>query len=416
MNNKYNSKHLSLADRIKIEKCIVDGFRKFKTAREINKSPATVAKEIFKNRKTRARDSFNTANNQCIYIKDCGVCNIKCSEYTENKCYRRDRFIGACNNCPEIKGCKLIKYYYSAKQSNDNYLYNLKDAREGVNLTTTELLSIVRIIKPLIEQGQSIYTILENHKEISLSVKTLYTYIEIGLFNDWGINNLSLKRKVKRKIRSKKLKKRSEPTDYSGRKYEDYLEFIKLNPNISTTEMDTVYNSHSGPFIQTFIFQNTGLMIGRLHSLKNVESMSSSFDIFQEILGSDYHKLFSLILTDRGSEFAKPRIFEINSETGELRTNIFYCDPQTPSQKPHVENNHNFVREILPNGMNWYHLNQEKVDEVFSHINSVPRKSLGGKTPYEAFSFFYGEEILNKLNIQKIQKDKVTLQPYLIKI
>lgn len=207
-----------------------------------------------------------------------------------------------------------------------------------------------------------------------------------------------------------------EPADYSGRKYEDYLDFIKLNPSIPTTEMDTVYNSHSGPFIQTFIFQNTGLMLGRLHSFKNVESMTSSLDYFQDVLDDEYSKLFSLILTDRGTEFSKPRIFEINSETGEFRTNIFYCDPQRPSQKPHVENNHNFIREILPNGMNWYHLTQEKIDLMFSHINSVPRKSLGGKTPYETFSFFYGEEILNKLNIQKIQKDKVTLQPYLIKI
>ena len=416
MNNKYTNKHLSLDDRIIIEQCIVDGSRKFETAKQIKKSPSTVAKEISKNRKTRLRYSFNSDSNQCIYLKECGVCNLKCRDYTENKCYRRDRFVGACNNCPEIKRCRLVKYFYSAKLAHNNYLYNLKDAREGVNLTSTELISIARIIKPLIEQGQSIYTILNNHKEISLSAKTLYTYIEMGLFNDWGINNLSLKRKVKRKIRSKKLKKRTEPADYSGRKYEDYLEFIKLNPSVATTEMDTVYNSHSGPFIQTFIFQNTGLMLGRLHSFKNVESMSSSLDYFQDVLDNEYSKLFSLVLTDRGTEFAKPRLFEINSETGELRTNMFYCDPQTPSQKPHVENNHNFVREILPNGMNWYHLTQEKIDLIFSHINSVPRKSLGGKTPYEAFSFFYGEEILTKLNIQKIQKDKVTLQPYLIKI
>ena len=52
---------------------------------------------------------------------------------------------------------------------------------------------------------------------------------------------------------------------------------------------------------------------------------------------------------------------------------------------------------------------------MFSHINSVPRESLGGKTPYEAFEFFYGKETLDKLNIQKIEKDMVTLQPYLLK-
>ncbi len=410
------NKHLSLEDRYSIEDGISKGLRKFQIAELIGKSPSTVAKEIKRNRKLKIRNTFNDDVIKCIHLKDCKSCSVRCKDYEEPPCFRRDRFVGACNNCPDSVKCKLNKYFYSAKTAHQNYLYTLKDAREGVNLTTTELFSIAKTIAPLIKQGQSIYTILENHKEISLSSKTLYTYIEMGLFNDWGINNLSLKRKVRRKVKSKKLKKRSEPADYTGRKYEDYLEFIQNNHTIPTTEMDTVYNSQSGPYIQTFLFENTSLMIGRLHSLKNAESMASSLDYFQELLADDYYKLFALLLTDRGTEFSKPMLFEVNSETSELRTNIFYCDAQTPSQKPHVENNHNFVREILPNGINWHNLTQADVDLMFSHINSTPRKSLGGKTPYEAFSFFYGEDILKKLNIQKIQKDKVTLQPYLIHI
>ena len=82
-------------------------------------------------------------------------------------------------------------------------------------------------------------------------------------------------------------------------------------------------------------------MIGFLHTEKTSESMASMLDDLQEILQDDYFKLFSLLLTDRGSEFEKYQLFEVNTETGEIRTNIFYCDPQTPSQKPHVENNHN---------------------------------------------------------------------------
>ena len=61
-------------------------------------------------------------------------------------------------------------------------------------------------------------------------------------------------------------------------------------------------------------------------------------------------------------------------------------------------------------------LTQDKLDLMFSHINSVPRKSLGGKTPYEAFEFFYGKEPLEKFNIQKIKEDEVTLQPYLLNL
>ena len=180
--------------------------------------------------------------------------------------------------------------------------------------------------------------------------------------------------------------------------------------------MDTVYNRQAGPFIQTFIFENTGFMIGLLKQHKTAEKMSDSLNYFQDILPYQmYQKLFGLILTDRGTEFAKQQLFEINSETGEIRTNIFYCDAQMPSQKPHVENNHKFVRDIIEKKRDIKDLTQEKLNEVFSHINSVPRKSLGGKTPYEAFEFFYGKDTLDKLNIQKIAKNKVTLQPYLLK-
>ena len=37
------------------------------------------------------------------------------------------------------------------------------------------------------------------------------------------------------------------------------------------------------------------------------------------------------------------------------------------------------------------------------------------KTPYEALTFFYGEELLKKLHVSKIEKDDVTLMPYLLK-
>jgi len=157
-------------------------------------------------------------------------------------------------------------------------------------------------------------------------------------------------------------------------------------------------------------------MIGILHSVKTSASMSKALDVLQNKLSNEeYHKIFSLLLTDRGTEFSKPIQFEVNFDTGEIRSKIFYCDAQMPSQKPHVENNHNFVREILPNGQSWIGLTQEKVDLVFSHINSNPRKSLGGKTPYEVFSFLYGENILKKLNIQKIAKDEVNTTPRLLK-
>jgi len=58
-----------------------------------------------------------------------------------------------------------------------------------------------------------------------------------------------------------------------------------------------------------------------------------------------------------------------------------------PSQKPHGENNHEFIRDIILKKKSMSNLTQDKLDLMFSHINSVPRKSLGVKTLYEAFEF-----------------------------
>lgn len=406
--------HLSLEDRKKIQEGIENELTKVQIAKNIGKDSSTVGKEIKNRRKLKPRNPFNNPIT-CTNFKQCGICKGECSEYEEIKCLRRDRKVGACNLCPDISKCRLDKYFYYAKKAHESYLYTLTDAREGINLTCKQMLEIVDIIKPLLKKGQSVYQILKNHPEIKLSPKSLYTYIESGIFQDYGINNFSLRRQVSMKKR-KKLKKRKEPVNYDGRRYKDYLKFIEENPTIPTTQMDTVYNQQDGPYIQTFIFQNTGLMIGFLHTEKTSESMASSLDILQERLESDYSKLFSLLLTDRGSEFEKYELFEVNIETGEIRGNIFYCDPQTPSQKPNVENNHNYVRNIIPNGKSIKHLKQEDVDLMFSHINSAPRKSLNGKTPYEAFEFLYGSAILKKLNVKKIEKDMVTLQPYLLKI
>ena len=80
-------------------------------------------------------------------------------------------------------------------------------------------------------------------------------------------------------------------------------------------------------------------------------------------------------------------LVHVITETCEIRSNIFYCDAQMPSQKPHVENNHEFIRDIILKKKSMSNLTQDKLDLMFSHINSVPRKSLGGKTPYEAFEF-----------------------------
>ena len=172
--------------------------------------------------------------------------------------------------------------------------------------------------------------------------------------------------------------------------------------------MGTVYNDPLGPYIQTFYFEGTGFMLGFLHQEKSSASISATLDTLKEKLGDElFRSLFSLLLTDRGSRFEKVLLFDTNACVGvdEIRLNIFCCDPMQSAQKPHVENNHNFIRDSIPNGYPLKNLTQADLDLMFSHINSTLRKSLNGKTPYEAFSLLFRSDTARRLNIAPIERD-----------
>lgn len=341
-------------------------------------------------------------------------CVQKCEIYEEPRCNRRDKSPGACNKCQDANKCHMDKYLYDAVSADQEYHRDLVDYREGINLTTKERDAIARTIAPLLKQGQSVHQLLSAHPEIDLCERTLYNYIESGVFKDFGVNNFSLKEQVNRKLFKQKYKKRKEPVNYTGRRYEDYLRFRSENPGTPTVEMDTVYNSPNGPYLQTFLFETTSFMIGFLHTQKTSESMAKSITLLQERLGNDlFSRLFPVLLTDRGSEFEKYSLFEMDAN-GSSRLCLFYCDPMQSNQKPHVENNYNYVRDIIPNSYPLDLLTQRDIELMFSHINSAPRRSLGDKTPFEVFCFLYGAEAARCFNIREIARDDVVLKPWLI--
>ena len=419
----YDNKHLTLDERKIIQAGIENRSNKVDIARTIGKDPTTVAKEIRKHRTFKPRNQFIYPS-ICIHRQECGGCKRQCPRYEEIKCNKRDRSPGACNKCPKMATCHLDKYFYYATTADKDYKFDLVDFRQGINMTTLEVKELAGILKPLLDQGQSLYQIKSSHKEIKQCIKTLYNYIEMGVFKNYGIDNFSLKEKVNRKQFNNKYKKRKEPANYENHKYKDYLKFKEENPEVPTTEMDTVLNCQSGPYIQTFYFEGSRIIIGFIHENKTSESMSKTLDNLENKLGHDlYRELFSLILTDRGVEFEKVDLFEFNQDTGEFRTNIFYCDAYRSSQKPHVENTHNYIRDIIPNEIDISNITQDDLDLMFSHINSTPRNSLKGKTPYEVFCFMMstfdnperGKEILNSLNIKEIKRDEVVLKPYLLR-
>ncbi|MDD4616467.1 MAG: IS30 family transposase [Alphaproteobacteria bacterium] len=97
-------------------------------------------------------------------------------------------------------------------------------------------------------------------------------------------------------------------------------------------------------------------------------------------LGSLPQALRQTLSQDNSTEFAKH--YCLNEKLGIL---TFFCDPRSPWQKGGVENVNGRLRRWLPLSTKIADVDQDRVNEVASRLNSTPRKCLGFKTPAEVF-------------------------------
>lgn len=423
MSSNNKNLHLTVQERIIIEKGIENGSTKAAIALTIGKDKSTVGKEIKKHRELVHKSSYKI---NCANIKNCShnhVC-VNCADFKPFTCNRRDRSPGACNGCSKYTHCRYDKYRYKADFSHKKYREDLVDSRTGINMSYEECKAMADIIVPLIKAGHSPYHIVTNHPELNISEKTLYNYIENGIFREFGLFDIDLRIKTKRKIAKKasnKYKKREDKKYLNGRTYDDFIDYTAENKNLSVVEMDTVYNNGStGPFMQTFKFLDYSFMFIVYQEEKTAKSMIEGVDLLEKILGKDlFSEEVAIIKTDRGSEFCDAEGFE-KEENKSRRTRIFYCDPMASGQKGSLENNHKEIRYICPkeNDLKDLGLNsQEKANLIVSHINSQSKEHLKGKSPLEVMEFMNPAlyQKFKDFGIEKINKDNIVLKPYLLK-
>lgn len=423
MSSNNKNLHLTVQERIIIEKGIENGSTKAAIALTIGKDKSTVGKEIKKHRELVHKSSYKI---NCTNMKNCShnhVCD-NCADFKPFTCNRRDRSPGACNGCSKYTHCRYDKYRYKADFSHKKYREDLVDSRTGINMSYEECKAMADIIVPLIKAGHSPYHIVTNHPELNISEKTLYNYIENGIFREFGLLDIDLRIKTKRKITKKasnKYKKREDKKYLNGRTYDDFINYTAENKNLSVVEMDTVYNNGStGPFMQTFKFLDYSFMFIVYQEEKTAKSMVEGVDLLEKILGEDlFSEEVAIIKTDRGSEFCDAEGFE-KEENESRRTRIFYCDPMASGQKGSLENNHKEIRYICPkeNDLKDLGLNsQEKANLIVSHINSQSKEHLKGKSPLEVMEFMNPAlyQKFKDFGIERINKDNIVLKPYLLK-
>ena len=115
--------------------------------------------------------------------------------------------------------------------------------------------------------------------------------------------------------------------------------------------MDTVIGEQGGKAFLTLHVLKTNFMFIFLIESKTEKEIEKCFKYIKKILGKELYKyLFEVVLTDNGVEFYNPLSIELDNETGEILSQLFYCHPGASYEKGSIEKNHEFIREILPQG------------------------------------------------------------------
>lgn len=348
-------RHLVMFDRRMIEDMLRDGESVGAIAGKVGVSWATVAREI---KRHRTRDTTHYQNlddkNLCQFRDSCrmtsmcrtgcnsrcsrcagAACNKVCEKYVEvPECPKLSRAPYVCNGCRSriTLTCRHRCWFYDADTANEEAAWAKVVGRQGVDCSPEELAAMVAVVKPLMRKGQSLSHIWQTHgSEFPVGARTFYRYINLGILD---ICNLELPKKVKYKPRRRR-KKDEVPFRHSleGRTYEDFQR-LDYDVQMSAVEMDCVVSAKgSDKAILTLLFRRFCFQIMVMLPAHTSECVARALDSIEMLCGRRaFMDSFSVLLTDRGSEFLDYEAIE-RSVDGGRRCSVYYCDPLQSGQK-----------------------------------------------------------------------------------
>ena len=401
--------HLSNEQRNLIEHLLNKGYSFSDIGKALNLDRTTISKEVRRNYSVKV---IKNSKQHCINQNNCGIafCNYDKQCYKGKECDKLSRPPYVCNSCTKKVGCRLTKHFYFSSLAQQLYEQRVVDSKKGYDIKEEDVDLIERVIVPLVkDKKQPINHIYENHKDILFFSKpTFYRYVRENVIS---LSNIDLPKQVSYKPRNgeKNNNKDRKVRAYSvGRTFDDFISYTTKHPNKSIVEMDTVEGIKGGKCFLTLFIRKTSLLLIFLLDKKTIEEVNKVFIYLRKTLGIElYKKIFQVILTDNGSEFLNPIVFERDLETGKKVSRVYYCDPYSSWQKSFIENSHKRIRIVLPKGTSFNNLSLQQVNYLRDNIANLYKDKIK-MTPYLKTEKVF-PDLIKCLNIKYIEPNNIDL-------
>lgn len=341
-------KHLSQNDRIKMETMLNSGHKVVEVAEYLHVHRSTIYREIKRGEYTHRNSDYTE---ETRYSSDLGQKNHDWNAQGKG----RNIKIGNDRPLAEYIEGKIIEDKYSPEAA------LAAAAESGIEFTT------------------------------SISVRTLYRYIDKEIFLKLTNKDLPVKGKRKKHNKRVRVQKRAS----AGESIENRPDEVKDREIFGHWEMDTVKGKQGVTKSCMLVLterKTRDEIIVKLPDQK-AASVVEAIDRLERKWGDMFTKVFRSITVDNGVEFSDYEGLERSVlHEGEKRTFAFYCHPYSSWERGSNENNNRLIRRHIPKGEDFDEKQDRDIEYIENWINNYPRGIFGFKTSAQLF-----EEEIRKL-------------------
>lgn len=274
------------------------------------------------------------------------------------------------------------KHEYCADRAQE--LYRTKARNKGPGLKIGNDHELVRHIESkIIKEKYSPDAVIGEIKvkgikfKTSLCTKTLYNYIDQGVFLNITNKDLPVKKDKKKgvyrkiKIAHKNLK---------GTSIEERAESVDLREEYGHWEMDCVVGKQGGNKAVLLVLserQSREEIIFKMLD-KTQKSVINILDRLEKKHGNKFTKKFKTITVDNGTEFLDFKSMERSvKKDGKQRVKIYYAHPYSSWERGTNENSNKLIRRFIPKGTDIGEISIKQIKFIEKWMNAYPRKILG---------------------------------------
>ena len=211
--------------------------------------------------------------------------------------------------------------------------------------------------------------------ETSICTKTLYNYIDRGIFA--GVSNKDLWVKKDGAKRGYRQVRTVALNNKNGKSISERPKEADERTEQGHWEIDLVVGKQgTKPAILTLVERKTRKSLYVLVKNKTQQEVIAAIKRVRRRVSGDFSDVFKTITADNGSEFLNSDAIKKAAKCEE----IYYAHPYSSWERGSNENGNRILRRFVPKGTDIGKLTEEDLQRIEDWVNNYPRRIFGYKT------------------------------------